>query len=228
MGLAAAGLTAIYMGRVIFLTFYGEYRGGAEPEEGAHAEHHGEPHESPGVMTLPLIVLAVMAVVAGIFNLPWKFIGLDHEVEHLLLGALPDPGLVEEGEFRYGVAVLSSVVAVGGLFVAWVVYGVKAVPSAFLARAFTPLRVPLENKYYFDVLYERVIVGFLFYRVVGSAFAWFDRNVVDGTVNGIGYTARRAASIGRYVQSGEYQTYGAVAFSGLVLVAIVVLVVSPL
>jgi NADH-quinone oxidoreductase subunit L len=228
MGLVAAGLTALYMGRVIFLTFYGEYRGGGEPEDGAHAEHQGEPHESPRVMTLPLMALAVMALVAGVFNLPWKFIGLDHEVEYLLIGALPDADLVEEAKFRYGVAAASTAVALGGLFVAWVVYGAKIVPSTLLARLFTPIRVPLENRYYFDVLYERVAVDFLFYRVGGGALALFDRLVVDGAVNGIGRTARRVATVGRYVQTGEFQTYGAVAFSGFVFAVIVVLVVSPL
>jgi NADH-quinone oxidoreductase subunit L len=229
MGLAAAGLTALYMGRVICLTFFGEYRGGGEPEHGAHAaEHHAEPHESPSSMTLPLIALAVMAVIAGVFNLPWKFLGLDHEVEHLLIGALPDADLVEEAKFRFGVAAASTAVALGGIAIAWVVYGAKIVPSSLVARVFRPVHVLLENKYYADVLYERVIVGFLFYQVGGSMLALFDRLVVDGAVNGVGLTARRSASIVRYVQTGQFQTYGAVAFSGFVFMIIVVLVVSPL
>jgi NADH-quinone oxidoreductase subunit L len=238
MGLIAAGLTALYMGRVICLTFLGEYRGGASEDEDetpamdeAHAAstHYGAaPHESPRIMTLPLIVLAVMAVIAGLFNLPWSFLGLDHEVEHLLIGALPDPELVDEAKFRYGVAALSTAFALGGLGLAWVVYGAKIIPSSLFARVFKPLHVLLENKYYADVLYERVIVGFLFYQVGGSALAMFDRLVVDGAVNGVGLTARRGASVLRHVQSGQFQTYGAVAFSGLVFMAIVVLVVSPL
>jgi len=229
MGLIAAGLTALYMGRVICMTFLGEYRGGAEPEHGAHAtEHHAGPHESPRVMTLPLIVLAVMAVIGGLFNLPWSFLGLNHEIEHLLVGALPDPELVKEAKFQYGVATLSTAVALGGIALAWVVYGAKVVPAALLSRIFKPVHVLLENKYYADVLYERVIVGFLFYQVVGSLLALFDRLVVDGAVNGVGFTARRGASVVRHVQTGQFQTYGAVAFSGLVFMLIVVLVVSPL
>ena len=226
IGLAAAGLTALYMTRVICLTFLGEYRGGGEPEDGA--ERHPAPHESPRVMTLPLITLAVMAVIGGLFNLPWKFIGLDHEIEHLLVGALPDAGLIEASKFHFGVAAASTAVVLGGIAVAWAVYGAKVVPAALVSRAFRPLHVLLENKYYADVLYERVIVGFLFYRVGGGLLALFDSLVVDGAVNGVGYATRRGASLARHVQSGQFQTYGAVAFSGLVFMAIVVLVVSPL
>jgi NADH:ubiquinone oxidoreductase subunit 5 (subunit L)/multisubunit Na+/H+ antiporter MnhA subunit len=86
----------------------------------------------------------------------------------------------------------------------------------------------LENKYYADVLYERVIVGYLFYRVLGGAFAAFDRVVVDGAVNGVGQVSRAGANLLRYAQSGQYQTYGAIAFSGLAFTAILVLVLSPL
>jgi NADH-quinone oxidoreductase subunit L len=229
MGLIAAGLTALYMGRVICMTFLGEYRGGAEPEHGAHAdEHHAGPHESPRVMTVPLIVLAVMATIAGVFNLPWSFLGLHQEIEHLLVGALPDPDLVTELKFQYGVATLSTAVALSGIAIAWVVYGAKIVPASLLSRLFKPIHVLLENKYYADVLYERVIVGFLFYQVAGGFLVLFDRLVIDGAVNSLGLTARRGAGVLRHVQTGQFQTYGAVAFSGLVFMLIVVLVVSPL
>ncbi len=226
IGLAAAGLTALYMTRVICLTFLGEYRGGGEPEPGV--EHHAAPHESPRVMTLPLIALAVMAVIGGVFNLPWRFIGLDHEIEHLLVGALPDADLFEASKFRFGVAAASTAVALGGIGLAWAVYGAKVVPAALVSRILRPLHVLLENKYYADVLYERVIVDFLLYRVGGGLLALFDRIAVDGAVNGVGYTVRRGASVARYVQSGQFQAYGAVAFSGFVFMAIVVLVVNPL
>jgi NADH:ubiquinone oxidoreductase subunit 5 (subunit L)/multisubunit Na+/H+ antiporter MnhA subunit len=216
----------------------GEYRGGAAADESAshdrdeeHAattHHEATPHESPPVMTHPLIALAVMAIIGGLFNLPWKFAGLDHEIEHLLVGALPDAELVEEATFRFGVAAVSSAVAISGIALAFVIYGAKIVPSSLLARLFRPVHVLLENKYYADVLYERVLVGFVFYQVIGGALAVFDRVVIDGAVNGIGRGARQSASVLRYVQSGQFQTYGAVAFSGLVFMTIVVLVLSPL
>jgi NADH-quinone oxidoreductase subunit L len=231
IALVTAGLTAFYMFRVIFLTFLGEYRGGAAAENhgSAHDEHatshgdahHSGPHESPLSMTLPLIVLAVPAIFVG-------FVNFDKDLEHLLLGSLPDEELVYEPVFRWGVAIASSAVAIGGIGLAWVVYGAKIVPSSVFMRLFKPVHTLLENKYYFDVLYERVIVGVLFYQVLGSAFMAFDRVIVDGAVNGVAKGARSSATVIRYVQNGQFQTYGALAFGGLVFTAIAVLVLSPL
>jgi len=227
IALVTAGLTAFYMFRVIFLTFLGEYRGGAAAEEhgdpaGPHDDaHHSGPHESPPSMTIPLLVLAVPAIFVGFAN-------IDKDIEHLLVGALPDEELVFEPVFRWGVAIASTGVALGGIALAWVIYGAKIVPSSVFARAFKPIHVLLENKYYADVLYERVIVGFLYYQVLGSACATFDRVIVDGAVNGVGKGARGSANVVRYVQNGQFQTYGALAFGGLVFTAIAVLVLSPL
>ena len=238
IGLVTAGITSFYMFRVIFMTFFGEYRGGAHEnadttpandDGGVHTTGHGAtPHESPFSMAFPLLVLAVPAVLLGVFNLPWEFLGLDHEVEHLLAGALPEEGLIEESKFRFGIALASTGVAFAGIALAYVIYGAKIVPAAALQRLFRPIHTVLENKYYADVLYERIIVGFLFYQVLGGALATFDRVVVDGAVNGIGQFSRAGAGVLRYAQSGEYQTYGAIAFSGLVFTTIVVLVLSPL
>jgi NADH-quinone oxidoreductase subunit L len=238
IGLVTAGLTAFYMFRVIFMTFYGEYRGGgaaahaqlAAPhaETTEHATHDGGPHESPSNMTVPLLVLAVPAVVAGVFNLPWSFLGLDHEVEHLLVGALPDEGLVEASEFRLGVAVASSVVALTGIALAYAVYEAKTVPAEVLSRVFRPVQVLLENKYYADVLYERIIVRSVFYDGICAAAATFDSVVIDRAVNGVGQASRAGAAVLRYAQTGQFQSYGAFAFGGFVFTAIVVLVLSPL
>jgi NADH-quinone oxidoreductase subunit L len=236
IALVTAGLTALYMFRAIILTFGGEYRGGGAAESShalyasqshADADHSG-PHESPSVMVWPLVALAVMAVIAGLFNLPWSFLGLDHEIEHLLVGALPEEGLVEESTFRLGIAILSIAVALLGVALAYAIYSAQVVKSSELARVFRPVHVLLENKYYADFLYEKVIVDSLFYRVIGGALSRFDSLIVDGAVNGIGRGARQGAGVLKYVQSGQFQTYGAVAFSGFVFTAIVVLVLSPL
>jgi NADH-quinone oxidoreductase subunit L len=108
------------------------------------------------------------------------------------------------------------------------VYGAKIVPSSVFMRLFKPVHTLLENKYYADVLYERVIVGFVFYQVIGGACVTFDRVVVDGVVNGVGKGSRGTAAVVRYAQNGQFQTYGALAFGGLVFTAIAVLVLSPL
>ena len=231
IALITAGLTALYMFRAIFMTFFGEYHGG-EPkqEDGSPAEedHRSQdtgreaaPHESPGVMTWPLIVLSVPAILAGFAN-------IDKGLEQLLVGALP-PGLrVEESQFRLGIALAATAVPLAGVILAYIIYGARIVPSSLFARAFRPLHSLLVNKYYMDVLYERVIVGLLFYRVIGGITETLERVLVDGAVNGVGRGARGTANVLRHMQTGQFQTYGALAFGGVAVAAVLVLALNPL
>jgi NADH-quinone oxidoreductase subunit L len=256
------------MFRAIFLTFLGQYRGGAVEEahhtitsadaepppvadtttwgqtppvdadaglvgHDAVSEEHvtHRPHESPWVMVLPLLILMVPAIFAGFLNAGDAivgFIGFDKEVEHLLLGSLPSEVHVAETEFRPNVAIMSTIVPVAGICLAWLVYGVRVVSSSTLASLFAPLHRLLENRYYFDVIYERMIVGFVFYQVLGGALAAVDRFVVDGAVNALGGSARTTGNILRYLQSGQFQTYGALAFGGVAFTAFLVLALSPI
>lgn len=231
IALVTAGLTAFYMFRAIFLTFTGEYRGGAHEDEDETPHEHEEhthstgggstPHESPSIMTWPLIALSLPAVLVG-------FVNLDKGFEHLLLGALPPELELEESKFRLGVAVVSTIVPLAGVLLAYIIYGARLVPSSLFERAFRPVHTLLANKYYMDMLYERVIVGFLFYRVLGSTTETVERVLVDGTVNGVGRGARQTSSILKYLQTGQFQTYGALAFGGLAVAAVLVLVLNPL
>jgi NADH-quinone oxidoreductase subunit L len=173
-------------------------------------------------MTLPLLILAIPAVLAGFANV------FGHEIEHLLVGALPEDVELEETQFRLGVALVSTALPLAGIALAWAIYSARIVSSASLARLFGPLHRLLENKYYVDVLYERVVVDRLFYRGLGGAAAAFDRLIVDGAVNSVGQGARQASSVLRHVQTGQFQAYGALAFSGLLVAAVLVLVLSPL
>ncbi|MGE0056984.1 MAG: NADH-quinone oxidoreductase subunit L [Dehalococcoidia bacterium] len=234
IALVTAGITAFYMARVIFMTFFGEYRGGAPAEahgggDAAHeddahghgaAAHHG-PHESPALMTLPLLVLAVPAIIAGFAN-------FDKDLEHLLVGALPEGIEVEESVFRWNVAIVSTVIPLIGIALAYIIYQAKAIPASGLQKVFKPLHALLENRYYLDVLYEKVIVGTVFMKGLGGALTEIDRLVVDGAVNGVGRGMRQASARLKYVQSGQFQTYGAVGVAGLLVTAVVVLVLNPL
>jgi NADH-quinone oxidoreductase subunit L len=214
-------LTALYIARVIFLTFGGEYRGGEQPAE-AHgtSAHAGKPHESPWVMALPLAVLAVPAVASGFAN-------ISGGVAHLLEGALPQGVELHEVSFSYGMAASSTAAALAGLFVAWLFYGVHVFSAENVRRALSPLHTLVSNKYYMDHLYERVIVGTLFYRGVAFVLDLFDRWVVDGTVNGAAWCTGRAAAGLRQLQSGQVQAYAAVAFAGLLITLGLVLALNP-
>ena len=253
IALVTAGLTAFYMFRTIFLTFGGDYRGGEPPapeEEragagapagngdaremlvaqsgfddataaSAQAAQTSAPHESPLVMTIPLLVLAAAALLAGFAN-------IDKDVERLLEGALPESLAVGATRFRLGVALASTAFAAAGIALAYAIYSARILSAAALQRRLRPLHLLLENKLYVDHLYERLIVGLVFYRGGGGLLAAFDTLVVDGAVNAFGSGIRRAGATLRYVQAGQFQAYGAFAFAGLALTAIVVLVFSPI
>ncbi len=223
IALIVAGLTAFYMFRVIFMTFGGEYRGGGSTEDGdSEASHATEPHESPSTMTVPLLVLAVPAVLIGFAN-------IDKDIEHLLIGSLESAGVhLADSKFRLGVAVASTILPLLGIFLAYAIYSAKIVPAASLSRIFRPVHRLLENKFYFDTLYERIIVETLFYKWLGGASATFDSVVVDGAAVGVGKSTRQAGLVLRLIQNGQFQTYGAMAFGGLVLTALIVLVLNPL
>jgi NADH-quinone oxidoreductase subunit L len=232
VALITAGLTAFYMARAIFMTFTGEYRGG-EPAEahgsggdepatsGGHdAQDHG-PHESPAVMAVPLLILAVPAIFAGFAN-------INHDIEHLLMGAIPEGVEVTEPAFHMSIAIAATLIPLAGVVLATLIYYTKAISADSLRRRFGPVHTLLANKYYVDVLYEKLIVEKLFLGAIGGALETFDRVVVDGAVNGAGQVTRGAAAGLRYVQSGQFQTYGAVAFAGTAFAVLIALVLGPL
>lgn len=231
-GLAAAFMTAFYIFRAIFMTFTGEYRGGAAAEaaargQGSHGSHgpeeHYHLHESPPVMTVPLILLAIPSVISGFANapqflaslgLPVHFFGefLETPVIHEVLKGEAPP------EFNFGLAGLSLGVALLGIFVAYAVYGAKWVSNESMGNALKPLYVLLYRKYFFDELYEGVVVRGLLYTVVAGLLSFFDRFVVDGVVNGTAWVARTAGSGLRRLETGQLQFYGLMIFTGVLVI----------
>ena len=222
LALGVVFLTAFYMFRAIFLTFEGEYQGGEEPEEGGHGGDPSHPHESPWVMVVPLAVLAVPAVLIGFAN-------INGGVEHLLVGALP--AATEERlhafEFSWGIALGSSAVAIAGIVGAYLFYGVKVLSAEAVRTRLRPIHILLERKYFLDDLYEGVFVGKL---LQGSAatLAWIDTNVIDGIANGIAGAFRFGGNSLRLLQSGQVQTYGVVAFAGILITGGLVFLLNPL
>jgi NADH-quinone oxidoreductase subunit L len=220
LALGVVFLTAFYMFRAIFMTFEGEYQGGAEPEEAGHGGDPAHPHESPWVMVAPLAVLAIPAVLIGFAN-------IDGGVEHLLAGALPAEMHLHEFEFSWGIALGSSAVAIAGIVGAYLFYGAKVLSSAAVSKAVRPLHILLERKYFLDDLYEGIFVNKI---LQGSAalLAWFDTNIVDGIANGVATTFRFSGSSLRLLQTGQVQVYGAMAFAGLLLAGGLAFLLNPL
>jgi len=184
LGLAGAAMTAFYMFRLVYMTFYGSFRGGEE------AEHHV--HESPWTMTLPLQVLAVLSIVGGLL------IGFPGQLFHLEGWSFIDrflaPVMLTHGEhgghavslgLEWGLVVLSVAVAVAGIVLAGRFY--LGTDPAFaganaLAQRFPLLYKLLLNKYWVDEIYNATFVAG---TIKSSRLLWeFDARVVDGAVNG--------------------------------------------
>ncbi|MDO8673837.1 MAG: NADH-quinone oxidoreductase subunit L, partial [Dehalococcoidia bacterium] len=221
MGLAAAFMTAFYMFRLIFVAFGGSYRGAASAAHGSHGGGHtsghsvtldsghsshggGGVHESPWVMTLPLIILALLSIGTGFLNINGWFAGFINPHE-------------EAAGFNYPVMATSVAVALAGIFLAYAVYSAKWISAESLGRAFGPAHKWLTNKYYLDHLYEDIITRRLVIGVC-AVLSWFDRTFIDGIVNGVAGLVMALGGGLRRAETGRVQTYALVIFAGLLVI----------
>jgi NADH-quinone oxidoreductase subunit L len=207
VGMLTALLTAYYMTRQVFMVFFGQARWhDASADHGAHGDF--KPHESPRVMLIPLVVLAVLSVVGGGMQLP--FSKNLHFLEHWL-----EP-VVEESERKisstwayenkYVLLGVAIIVALAGIALSLAVYAKRRLP------AIEP-RV-LENAWYYDATVARLVGG-----PGKSAFdgiTRFDARVVDGAVNGAGAVARHLGGLVRRSQTGFVRAYAALIAVGAV------------
>jgi NADH-quinone oxidoreductase subunit L len=213
VGVVTAGLTALYMFRLVFLTFHGEGRMDAE------TAHHV--HESPRVMTVPLMVLAVLAVVGGWVGIPRVLsFGRDWNVLERYLGPVFEGGAGVAGAHEGGaglemglMAVALGVVAAGILLAARFYLKQSEVPKR-LAEGFPVLARLLANKYYVDELYESAVLGP--YRKLCAFLGEFDRRVVDGLVNAAGAVTEVSAQVLKLFQTGYVRNYALALFLGAV------------
>jgi NADH-quinone oxidoreductase subunit L len=178
VGLVGAFMTAAYMTRCVYLTFFGEPRGAA-------AHHH--PHESPPLITIPLIILAVFSVGAGLLNAPGILLFTDwtnNETSFL--------AEIEHHDFAITTAALSVAVGLGGIATAALYYfrGLRFPITS--EGAGKPIYKLLQNKYYLDAFYEGVIVKGIREPISRGAY-WINQKVLDGVVNGVGVAARGIA-----------------------------------
>ncbi len=209
IALLTAGLTAFYMSRMMFLTFFGEYRGDLERQQhghaGAHADAqggHGGIHESPWSMLVPLFLLAAGSIAAGYLEVP-RFVQPSVRV------------VAPEGHAGW-LPYVATGVAVIGLLLAYHLYLRAPQVQQRLAGSLAGPRRMLEAKYYFDHLYD----GFAARFVVGGsdAFLWrrVDAGLIDGIVNGSGTLTRGMARAVRLVQVGLVRGYALVILGGAV------------
>ena len=209
LGLMGAVLTAFYMFRLVFLTFFGEER------LDSHAKEHL--HESPRVMTIPLVILAFFSVVAGYAGLP-VVLGEKANLFDRFLEPVIHPG--HEGHLSIGsewLLILASVaVALCGIYIAYVFY-LKSPrsPHRVVAR-FPAIYKLLYNKYYVDEIYNAAFVKPM---VNGSRAVYdtFDLKVIDGTINGTAAATGFAGKALSFIQSGLVKDYALVILLGVVI-----------
>ena len=201
IGLVTAFLTAFYMFRLIFVTFYGESR--AAPEVASHV------HESPPVMWVPLAILAIPSALIGLL-LGWG--GHNSWFHHFTKGVFPEAHYEASGNVILFM-VISSVVGLAGIAFAWSRYR-ERVPSDEPTNALHKL---LANKYYIDEVYNSLIVQpikngshFLLWQLV-------DNGIIDGIVNGVASIVRFIGGLLRRLQTGIVQAYIVSMVLGIVL-----------
>ena len=230
----AAFFTAFYMGRQIWMVFFGEPR----HEAAAHAE------ESPRVMTVPLMVLAFLSVVGGALNLPFEgFHNLGHWLEHTL-------GEVEALPLDIVVAGISTILALVAIYASWLIYGRSPLRSGQidpLKRALGPVFTGMENKWYVDELYHAIIVApfvklsqfladvidwrfwhdWFHERVIAGTYNWlsnialdkyFDQRGIDAVANGLATVTQGLSAVMRRLQNGFVRSYALSVLLGVVLI----------
>jgi NADH-quinone oxidoreductase subunit L len=212
VGLIAAFLTAVFMFRLIFLTFHGENRSSAE------VQHHL--HESPAVMTTPLIIMAIPAAIGG-----------------MVLGIPPDNGWihrflqpvffkVEPEKFAWlgtggALMLVSLALVIGGIYLTYVMYIQRTdLPQKLAERVPQAYKASL-NKFYMDEFYNLAVIGPLV-GFAGWLWTFFDSKVIDGAVNGVAWLWGRLADTIRPLQTGRVQNYALGIFAGMLVLVVVI------
>jgi NADH-quinone oxidoreductase subunit L len=200
LGTLAALLTAFYSWRLIYLTFHGRFRGTAEQE------HHL--HESPPVITVPLILLAVGAVAAGWVGIPPLFMEHGDRIGEFLAPVLGHPeghGTHAEEYFVMGASIF---VAVAGWIIAYTMYLKRTELPQRLGEALKPLYRLLLNKYYVDELYSRTVVQPVLRASEKVFLGFFDARIIEGIVNGVPALIASFSQRLRLIQTGLLSSYG--------------------
>jgi NADH-quinone oxidoreductase subunit L len=211
---AVAFFTPFYSFRMIFLTFYGKFRG-------THQEEH-HLHESPAIMTIPLIILAAGAIGVGWVGIPSVLGGGAHFAE-FLKPVVGHPEFHGTHAQEFAIMGLSTTIALTGLVLAAIFYLVKTGIPVRLARNFSSIYRILFNKYYVDELYSFILIRPTLWIANRFIEGFTDAKIIEGIVNGVPRSIGRFAGILRKVQTGLTQQYAIIMAAGILILIILML-----
>jgi NADH-quinone oxidoreductase subunit L len=223
IGLITAFITSFYMFRLLYMTFFGDYRGAPAEEHGngshGHDEHgHREPHESPMVMLVPLMILAALSLVGGL-------VGIGNRFENFLAPVFGSAEAVEAASrgtelLLMGVSVAA---ALSGWWLAYLLYYKRPELPQRIADSLGGFYQTVVHKYYIDELYAAVFVKPLIDGSTRILWQGVDRNIIDAAVNDAGDGARHLSEEVRHMQSGNIRSYaGWVAAGAAVVIAFMI------
>ncbi|MEH7455903.1 NADH-quinone oxidoreductase subunit L [Bacillus sp. JJ1127] len=203
LAVIAAFLTAFYMFRLYFLVFTGE------------AKTKAEVHESPRVMTFPMIVLGVFAVLAGYINTPWfgTFLG-DWLTKNV-------PFQVEPSHGPAWIMIVATLVSFAGILLAYLIYGRQSIPRDWAGGQGTVLHDLLVKKYYVDEIYNMTLVPLV--KGIAYVFRLFEVYIVEGIAQLVRGIVKGVSGAGSKLQNGNVQVYGTVTAISLAALVIILL-----
>jgi NADH-quinone oxidoreductase subunit L len=208
LAMATVFMTAFYMFRVVFMTFGGKYKGGSSNTPDV------KPHESSNVMVAPMVILALLAIGSGWFNVTGGF--------SQLLGHGETYSFVQGffGILGHPLPWISLMMAGSGILLAYAIYSKNWLSAKRIGKLFAPLHTLFFRKYWLDELYEDIIARKILSNNIFASLRLFDSKGIDGVVNGAANTVLTAGRAIRKVQTGQLQLYGMFIILGVLALAI--------
>ncbi len=211
LGVVGALMTAFYSFRLIYLTFYGKSRIDHD------VEHHV--HESPKVMTIPLMILAFFSVTIGWIGMPGAIINHANLFGDFLAPVFPNAehAVAESHWLELGLMAISLAVALAGIRGAYAWYVKNPSRPGYWAEKYKGMYTLLLNKYYVDEIYNAVFVNGLVHKTAKFLYTMGDVKIIDGFINGLASAIGRTSERGRKLQTGFVQQYAFTMGLGLVV-----------